>query len=317
MSRPTYRERVDERLRLMQVYEVFVRYGAEAAFDRGLVGDTRRWLQSRLWGVDVEPLAAPVKARLMLQELGPTYVKLGQIISSRAQALPLAWEEELARLQSDVKPFPGEQAMELIEAELGAPVSELYETFDPRPLAAASLGQVHRAALHGGREVVVKVQRPNIEPRVKADLRILSSAAGVTERRNAWARDSALQRVVQEFGGTLMLELDYRLEAYNARRLSRILEPLDGVRVPEVFPERSGKRVLTMEFVRGVEANRRQEIIDAGLDPIAIADNAVRAAIQMVLIEGFFHADPHPGNVMVEHRHRRARRSSTPGWSAS
>ena len=130
-------------------------------------------------------------------------------------------------------------------------------------------------------------------------MRILSSAGGVVERRNSRARDSALQRVLQEFGGTLLLELDYRLEAYNARRLSRILEPLEGVRVPEVVAELSTKRVLTMEFISGVEANRREEIIEAGLDPIAIADNAVRAAIQMILIDGFFHADPHPGNVVV------------------
>ncbi len=300
MSRMTYRERVDERLRLMQVYDVFVRYGADAAFDRGLPGDTRRWLQEKLWGVPVEPLAAPVKARLMLQELGPTYVKFGQIVSSRADALPTEWEDELARLQSDVKPFPGEQAMELVAGELGAPVTELYAAFDPRPLAAASLGQVHRATLHDGRAAVVKVQRPNIEPRVKADLRILSRAAGVMENRNAWARDSALQRVVEEFGGTLMLELDYRLEAYNARRLTRDLESIAGVSIPAVIPELSGQRVLTMEFVRGVQANRRQDIIDAGLDPVVIADNAVRAAIKMVLIDGFFHADPHPGNVLVD-----------------
>ena len=299
MSRPTYRERIDERLRLMQVYDVFLHYGADAAFDRGFVGDLRRWMQSRLWSVDVEPLAAPVKARLMLQKLGPTYVKLGQIVSSRGHALPLEWQDELARLQSDVRPFPGERAVALIEAELGAPITELYAAFDPHPLAAASLGQVHRATLHGGRKVVVKVQRPNIEPQVKADMRILSSAGGVVERRNARARDSALQRVLQEFGGTLLLELDYRLEAYNARRLSRILEPLENVRVPEVIAELSSKRVLTMEFIRGVEANRRDEIIEAGLDPIAIADSAVRAAIQMILIDGFFHADPHPGNVVV------------------
>lgn len=296
----TYRERVQERLRLMQVYDVFVRYGTDAVFDRGFFGDTRRWIQSKLWGVDLEPLPAPVKLRLMLQELGPTYVKLGQIVSSRADALPLEWEEELAKLQSDVKPFPGAEAMQVVQEELGAPVGELFETFDPRPLAAASLGQVHRATLHGGRPVVVKVQRPNVMGRVKSDLEILSSAAGVAERRSAWARDSAIQRVVQEFGGTLMLELDYRIEAYNARRLARDLEPIPGVRVPEVISELSGRRVLTMEFIRGVEANRRQDIIDAGLDPTVIADNAVRAAIKMVLIDGFFHADPHPGNVLVD-----------------
>jgi ubiquinone biosynthesis protein len=299
MSRGTYRERIDERVRLLQVYDVFLRYGADGAFDRGVLGDFRRLVQSRLYGVDVMPLSHPEKARLMLQELGPTYVKLGQIISSRAEALPSDWEAELAKLQSDVRPFPVEEAREVIASELGAPPEDVYESFDPRPLAAASLGQVHRATLKGGRHVAVKVQRPNIEKRVRADLRILSSAAGVMQRRSAWAHDVGLQRVVDEFGATLLLELDYRLEAYNARRLGENLDGLPGVGVPEVIRELSRTRVLTLEFVEGVPANQRDAIVAAGLDPVEIADNAVRAAVKMVLIDGFFHADPHPGNVMV------------------
>ena len=299
MSRSSYSERFHERQRLLQVYDVFLRYGADGAFDRGALGDFRRWVQSRLWGVEVEPLSSPEKARLMLQELGPTYVKLGQIVSSRADALPSDWEAELTKLQSNVRPFPVEEAREVITAELGAPPEEVYESFDPRPLAAASLGQVHRATLDGGRRVVVKVQRPNIEQRVRSDLRILSSAAGVMERRTSWAHDVGLQRVVDEFGASLLLELDYRLEAYNARRLAANLQSIPGVGVPEVIRALARTRVLTLEFIDGVPANRRQEIVAAGLDPLEIADNAVRAAVKMILIDGFFHADPHPGNVMV------------------
>jgi ubiquinone biosynthesis protein len=298
-SRASYKDRIHERQRLLQVYDVFLRYGADGAFDRGALGEFRRWIQSRLYGVHLEPLSSPEKARLMLQELGPTYVKLGQIVSSRADALPTEWEQELSKLQSDVRPFPVQEAREVIAAELGAPPEELYESFDPKPLAAASLGQVHRAVLEGGRPVVVKVQRPNIEQRVKSDLRILTSAAGVMERRTAWAHDVGLQRVVEEFGASLLLELDYRLEAYNARRLAENLQSIPGVGVPEVIRELSRTRVLTLEFIEGVPANRREEIIAAGLDPTEIADNAVRAAVKMILIDGFFHADPHPGNVMV------------------
>ena len=134
---------------------------------------------------------------------------------------------------------------------------------------------------------------------MRSDLRILSGAAGVMERRTSWAHDVGLQRVVDEFGASLLLELDYRLEAYNARRLAANLQSLPGVGVPDVIRELSRTRVLTLEFIDGVPANRREEIIAAGLDPTAVADNAVRAAVKMVLIDGFFHADPHPGNVMV------------------
>lgn len=299
MSGPTVRERVNERLRLLQIYEIFLRYGSDTAFDHGLAGDARRALQGWFYGVSVEPLTAPEKTRLMLQELGPTYVKLGQIISSRADTLPADWEAELTRLQSRVRPVPVEQARAVITAELGAPPEELYESFDPRPLAAASLAQVHRATLPGGRPAVVKVQRPNIEPRMRADLLILARAARVAERRSATAAQSGLADVVEEFGSALLLELDYRLEAYNARRLARDLADLPGVAIPEIIPELSRQRVLTAEFIRGVEANDRDAILAAGLEPEEIADNAVRAAIKMILVDGFFHADPHPGNVLV------------------
>jgi ubiquinone biosynthesis protein len=299
VSAPSVRERIDERLRLMQIYDVFMRYGSDAMFNRGLVGNVRRALQGWFYSEHVDPLTMPQRARLMLEELGPTYVKLGQIVSSRADTLPTDWEDELARLQSHVRPFPVQQAREVIAGELGAPPEELFESFDPKPLAAASLAQAHRATLVGGRPVIVKVQRPNITSQVESDLLILENAAQFAERRSTVARESGAREIIQEFGGALVLELDYRLEAYNARRLARNLAPLTGVAVPGVIRELSGQRVLTMEFVDGVEANDRDAIIAAGLDPDQIADNAVRAAIKMILVDGFFHADPHPGNVLV------------------
>jgi ubiquinone biosynthesis protein len=282
----------------LQIYEVFLRYGSDATFDRGFVGDLRRALQGWFYRTHVEPLTPPQKVRLMLQELGPTYVKLGQIVSSRAATLPAEWEVELAKLQSHVRPFPADEAREIIAAELGAPPEKLYEYFDPTPLAAASLAQVHRAAVDG-EEVVVKVQRPNIEPRVRADLLILKRAARFAERRSLTAHEAGAEAIIEEFGAALLLELDYRIEAYNARRLARNLEPLPGVAVPRVIRELSTRRVLTAEFVHGVEANDWDAIVAAGLDPVEIADNAVRAAIKMILVDGFFHADPHPGNVLV------------------
>jgi ubiquinone biosynthesis protein len=299
VSQPTVRERIDERLRLLQLYEIFLRYGSDMAFDRGMIGSMRRGLQGWFYQTEVEPLSTPEKVRLMLQELGPTYVKLGQIVSSQSDSLPLEWATELARLQSHVQPFPVEEAREVIAAELGAPPEKVYETFDPVPLAAASLGQVHRATLDQGRQVIVKIQRPNVESRVHSDLLILGRVARFAELRSATAQASGVQSVIEEFGSALFLELDYRIEAYNARRLARNLESVPGVAVPCVIRELSRQRVLTAEFVHGVEATDRDVLVAAGLDPEEIADNAVRAVIKMVLVDGFFHADPHPGNVLV------------------
>jgi len=301
VRRQTQREKLRERARTLQIYEVFMRYGTDAAFDHGSLGDFRRWMQNRLYRppVPVERLSTPVKVRLALQELGPTYVKFGQIVSSRASSMPLEWERELAKLQSQVAPFPPEEAREVIESELGAPPEKLYASFSPTPLAAASLAQVHRATLEDGREVVVKVQRPRIETKVTSDLQILRRAAHTMERRSASARDIGLEQVVTEFGGTLLLELDYTIEAYNARRLAQNLASVEGVHVPEIIRPLSRRRVITMEFIDGVPATHRDVIVAAGLDPVAIADAAVRASIKMLLIDGFFHADPHPGNVVV------------------
>jgi ubiquinone biosynthesis protein len=297
----TQRERVAERLRLLRVYEILLRYGSDAIFDRGAVGDVRRSMQTWLYQPDesLRRLRTPTKVRLLLQDLGPTYVKFGQIVSSRADALPSAWETELGKLQSDVRPFPADEARDLIVTELHAEPEELFESFDPRPLAAASLGQVHRATLQDGRDAVVKVQRPRIEEQVRSDLRILRQAAGTLERRTTWARELGLEEIVMEFGATLLLELDYTIEAYNARRLAHNLAGVAGVHIPEVVRPLSSSRVLTMEFVDGVRATDREAIVAAGLDPVEIADAAVRATIKMMLIDGFFHADPHPGNVVV------------------
>lgn len=295
-------ERFRERRRLLQTYDVFVHYGTDFVFDRGPIGALRRRMQQLLHRPPYKlvPLAPPVKVRLMLQELGPTYVKMGQIVSSQSSALPTDWARELARLQSDVKPFSIDEAAQVIEEELGRPADKLFDRFEPVPLAAASLAQVHRATLSDGREVAVKVQRPDIERKLRADVGILSRAGQVLERRTIWAREVGLRGVLDEFGTNLIHELDYRTEAFNARRLARNLESIEGVHIPEIERGLSGRRVLTMEFIDGVKISDIEAIAAGRLDPGALAQRALRAAIKMLLIDGFFHADPHPGNVLVQ-----------------
>jgi ubiquinone biosynthesis protein len=293
---------VSERLRSMQLYGILVQYGVDFAFDWALLRPLRRRMQEWLWkpSAPIEPLPPQVKARLLLQDLGPTYVKLGQIVSSQGKALPRGWEEELTKLQSEVRPFPYDDVRAIVTASLGAPPETLYESFDPTPLAAASLAQVHEATTHDDRRVAVKVQRPNIHAQLQSDIKILKRGAAFLERRVEWAEDAGLTGVVDEFGTTLLRELDYTIEAYNARRLARVLASIDGVHVPTVETELSSDRVLTLEFIDGVKSTDIAAIDAAGIDRQELAKNFVRGAVQMVMIDGFFHADPHPGNIVVE-----------------
>jgi ubiquinone biosynthesis protein len=295
-------DQIRENLRLQQLYNVFMRYGMDAALDRGFIGVFRRRMQQWIYSPDrpLEPLSPPVKVRLLLQELGPTYVKMGQIISSRADVLPPEWEEEFNKLQSNVPPFPIEQVHEIIVDELGAETDVLFATFDEQPLAAASTAQVHRATLADGQEVVVKVQRPNIVNQVKSDIGILLNASRAVENRAEWAKEQGLTEVIEEFGKNIVLELDYQGEAYNARRISKNMDELPGVHIPIIYSELTTSKVLTMEFMHGVKISNIPAIQEAGLDRDMLAENTVRSLVKQLLIDGFFHGDPHPGNVLVD-----------------
>jgi ubiquinone biosynthesis protein len=293
---------VSERLRVMQLYGILSQYTVDLAFDWPWLRGVRRPMQRWLWRIPVPAAKLPqqVKIRLLLEDLGPTYVKLGQIISSQGRALPLEWEDELAKLQSEVRPFGYDDVRTIVTHSLGEPPETMYDSFSPTPLAAASLAQVHEATTHDGRRVAVKVQRPNIHDQLQSDIKILTRGAAVLERRMDWAADADLTGVVREFGSTLLRELDYTIEAYNTRRLERVLAKIDGVHVPAVDTKLSSGRVLTLEFIDGVKSTDTRDIDAAGLDRQTLAKNLVRGAVQMVMVDGFFHADPHPGNVVIE-----------------
>jgi ubiquinone biosynthesis protein len=291
-----------ETLRLRESYNIIATYALDFLLGRGLIRRTRTAFLEKLYGVPRPEgkVSIPVRTRYMLQELGPIYVKMGQLMSSQSQALPEEWVEELSKLQSNVPPFPYEQVREIVIAELKAPPEEIYASFDPQSLAAASTAQVHRATRHDGVPVIVKVQRPGIKQQIKSDVGIMEWLANLASRRVQWARDMNLVGLITEFGSQVLLEIDYRIEAYNAIRLNQNLAEIDGVRVPIIDEDLSTERLVTMEYIDGFKITDLPAIQAAGFDLGTLADNALKATVKMILIDGFFHGDLHPGNVLVK-----------------
>ncbi len=296
------RSQLVENLRIEQLYQTAWSYGLELGLGRGRIQHLRQKASQWITGQrnELDTLTAPEKVRLMLEQLGPMYVKLGQIVSSQGTALPEQWRHELDKLQSTVPPFPYYEASEIIVTELGAPPKVLYAEFDEEPLAAASTAQVHRARLHTGALVIVKVQRPNIVVQVGTDLRIMQRVARRLERSSVWARQISLTSVVDEFADGVMRELDYRNEAYHMLRMADVLSSESGVGVPVLYRDLSTARVLTMELARGVKFTKVSEVGSGGLDRIGLVHTFMRAMMKQLLIEGFFHGDPHPGNLFVD-----------------
>ena len=294
-------DRIGENVRLQQIYSALIHYASETAVDNSIFGARRRRLQQWIYRLPepIPDLTTAQRTRILLENLGPTYVKMGQIVSSQVNVLPDDWKVELDRLQNEVPTFPYEVARDIITEELGAPPEELFAEFSPTPLAAASLAQVHKAVRHDGREVVVKIQRPDLDKQVHADLGIARTLGRAVEARSSTAREIGLRGLLDEFSTNLVEELDYYAEAYNMSRLGANMAELPGVHVPELHRDLSSKRVLTQEFISGVKISNVAALDAAGLDRAVIGENALRAAIKMLLIDGFFHADPHPGNLIV------------------
>ena len=241
-----------------------------------------------------------------LEKLGPTFIKLGQLLSTRADLLPPAYLDALARLQDDVGPFPFEDVERIIQEELNVRLSKAFETFDPQPIAAASLGQVHRAVIRGGREVAVKVQRPNVRDRVLKDLDALDEVAALMARFSAATRAIDAPGVLEEFRRTILSELDYREEARNLVTLAHQLRDFDTIVVPLPIDDFTSARVLTMDYVHGTKITSVSRVEWTEIDGVALGDDLFRAYLQQILVDGVFHADPHPGNVLLTPDHRLA-----------
>lgn len=234
-----------------------------------------------------------------LLDLGPTFIKIGQALSTRADLLPLEYVKALGQLQDRVPGFDPNQAIAIIESELGHPLETLYREFERTPIAAASLGQVHRAILHTGEEVVVKVQRPALERLFRMDFRILGRLVRWADRIFPAARHYNLEAIHHEFADILFREIDYVQEAMNADRFRHNFAGHSRIVVPQVYPRYTTKRVLTMEYVPGIKVNDRQSLMAVGIDPREINQLGICAYLKQLLQDGFFQADPHPGNMAV------------------
>lgn len=234
-----------------------------------------------------------------LEEMGPTFVKLGQLMASRVDLLPPAYTEALSRLQDQVEPFPIEDVEEILAAELGVKLSSVFPEFDPEPMAAASLGQVHRATLRDGRQVVVKVQRPGIRAQVAEDIDVLAGLAETLDQHTDVGRRYAFADLFEQFRSSLVDELDYRREAGNLDTLRKALADEELIVVPAPVHDLTTGRVLTMEYVDGRNVTSLGPLGQLDLDGARLADALFLAYLRQVIVDGVFHADPHPGNVLV------------------
>jgi predicted unusual protein kinase regulating ubiquinone biosynthesis (AarF/ABC1/UbiB family) len=238
--------------------------------------------------------------RQSLIGLGPTFIKIGQALGTRADLLPLAYVKELATLQDNVPAFPTADAFARIEAELGRPLHELYPEIDSEPIAAASLGQVYRARLRTGEEVAVKVQRPNLESTISFDVAILFRLVKLTNRFFPKANENAdWEGMLREFHTTIHEEMDYVKEGRNADRFRYSFRTWRAIRVPKIFWTHTSTRVLTLEFIRGTKVVDLQGLKANRISPVKVNRLLIRTYLKQLLEDGFFHADPHPGNLLV------------------
>jgi predicted unusual protein kinase regulating ubiquinone biosynthesis (AarF/ABC1/UbiB family) len=264
------------------------RYAAVATLfmkHRSAVDDAR--------GDDAEQLAKD------LEKLGPTFIKLGQVLSSRTDLLPPAYVDALSRLQDDVKPFSYAEVERIVEAELGTKLSKAYGMFEAEPIAAASLGQVHCAALRDGRMVAVKVQRPDAETGVMEDVAVMAEIAAFLDKHTEAGARYCFADVIAEFRKSLLEELDYLREAENLRTLGVNLARFKDIVVPQPVDDYTTSRVLTMDFVLGTKVTAISPLTLIDIDAERLGRELVHAYLHQIVVDGFFHADPHPGNVFV------------------
>ncbi|NLF40138.1 hypothetical protein GX586_11880 [bacterium] len=247
----------------------------------------------------VTQIPRAVRVRLILEEMGTTFIKFGQIMSTRPDFIPEEFIAELKKLQDSVPPFPTPDALALIETELEAPVKELFAEFGDEPIASASIAQVYRAVLHTGEEVAVKVQRPDIQRVIEVDVEIMMNLARLAEAHLKGLEILQPVSMVEEFSRVIDNELNFHVEARNIERFAENFGQDETVQVPRVFHEFSTKRILTIEYIHGIPASDHEKLLAEGYDLPTLALTGANALVRQIFEHGFFHADPHPGNIFV------------------
>ncbi len=288
--------------RVPQIASVLIKFGFGDVVNRMGLDSLLHDLRAKVFS-DMPPEFAGLKTeerlRLALEELGPTFVKFGQIMATRPDLIPMSLVVELRKLQDKVTPFDTTGIKQHVETELGRKLDDIFSDFDEKPLAAASIAQVHRATLKDGKKVVLKIQRPNLEKTIATDLDIIAWLAEVMEERLPETRRYSPTAAVREFKKSISKEIDFEREAYNMKRYARNFRADPAVYVPKVYDEFTNSKILCEEFIEGIKVDSKAIKERASLDRETIAKNGIRIVIESVFIHGFFHADPHPGNIFL------------------
>lgn len=294
-----FRKRIRHTKRYQEILNAFILNGFSHFFYR--IGLTKNIDRSKRSDADVNLNAKDigVKLRQTFQKLGPTFIKLGQIASSRRDIVPTEIAKELEKLQDDVTAFSFETVQEIIQIELGDTIDNLFESFNETPLATASIGQVHVAQLFSGEEVAIKIQRPDIQETIETDLEILHDLAHIIESRIKWAERYEIKDMIDEYGNSLRNELNYGIEGRNGERIAKQFQKNNHIIVPEIHWDYSSTKVLTMTLIKGIKVSDIELLEEQHYDRKLIAKRITNAMLEQVLEEGFFHGDPHSGNIYI------------------
>ncbi len=284
--------------RAKDIVRILAKYGFEFVSENTRLGRKIPFIRKK--NEIVKVYNSYERARMVLEELGPTFVKLGQILSTRPDLIGQPFSHELSKLQEEVAPFPYIEVEQQVKRELGKTIEETYKSFEKKPFASASIAQVHRAITKEGKQVVVKIQRPNIEDKIKQDVQIMHYIAELAQKHNHNWEELKLPEIVEEFERSIIKELNFELEGKNIMRFTEMYNDDSKIVIPTYQPELSSKRIITMSYIKGVPFTELIEGTNStGFDKQLLAKIGAEAYFKQVLVYGFFHADLHPGNMLA------------------